>query len=571
MPNPRGVPACPRQASRAPPADTMKQKAIPPITLTAGQRARLTFNITVPDGTAIPTLIGALTVRNQRVDMTTDGSSALIIPPLPPGVHLAEVRAGGTCILYGHIEVLPSPLADAEGERDFIVDVDLTTDVLTVNITMAEGLPGSPGNDGASAYAIAVRAGFTGTEEEWLASLKGEPGTPGTPGADGSSAYQIWLDDGNSGTEADFLASLVGPTGPQGEPGTPGGQGEIVYVTGATIPNPASVATGDEIVFTVTSDFDLAEAFAALSGQMSIGWTIRNTGSSDIVIYNGNDAIARIGASSFVRGSALIDATGSGISVFKPALGQEGYINLSADGKILTVRQPDDFAVTPVYTGTALGGNTRAWAYNISPNITHIDGGGVLIAPQGSNRLLAFMTYLKSVTGVDYSQVIDADYMFALSGMESFDVCFPRATTAFGLFNSCQKLHTVRLIVPLTADLRECFYATSAPRHVTLHAGQCTILNFAEGFAKGDIGAIRNVENLEFEDYDGTSALASCTTFKLYAYHTKLTNQAISNCVGALPDWSLTGKSATCQFPAGRLTEEQKGILTAKGWAYTEI
>ena len=250
---------------------------------------------------------------------------------------------------------------------------------------------------------------------------------------------------------------------------------------------------------------------------------------------------------------------------------ETSYISLSADGKILTVRQPDSFAVTPFYTGDAAGGNLRSWAYNISPNITHIDGGGVLIAPQDSNRLLAFMTYLKSVIGVDYSQVIDADYMFALSGMESFDVCFPRATTAFGLFNSCQKLHTVRLIIPLTADLRECFYATSAPRHVTLHAGKCTVLNFAEGFAKGDIGAIRNVENLEFEDYDGTSALASCTTFKLYAYHTKLTNQAISNCVGALPDWSLTGKSATCQFPAGRLTEEQKGILTAKGWTYTEV
>lgn len=30
-----------------------------------------------------------------------------------------------------------------------------------------------------SAYAIAVKNGFEGTEEEWLASLKGEPGDPG--------------------------------------------------------------------------------------------------------------------------------------------------------------------------------------------------------------------------------------------------------------------------------------------------------------------------------------------------------------------------------------------------------
>lgn len=39
-------------------------------------------------------------------------------------------------------------------------------------------LPGSfvVGKDGASAYAVAVKNGFEGTEEEWLESLRGEPG-----------------------------------------------------------------------------------------------------------------------------------------------------------------------------------------------------------------------------------------------------------------------------------------------------------------------------------------------------------------------------------------------------------
>ena len=88
--------------------------------------------------------------------------------------------------------------------------------------------------DGKSAYEIAVDEGFEGTEEEWLASLKGEkgdkgdPGTPGADGqpgkdgadgqdgadgADGKSAYQIWLEAGNSGTEEEFLASLKGEPG----------------------------------------------------------------------------------------------------------------------------------------------------------------------------------------------------------------------------------------------------------------------------------------------------------------------------------------------------------------------
>lgn len=42
---------------------------------------------------------------------------------------------------------------------------------------------GEPGDDGKSAYQIAVDNGFVGTEEEWLASLKGEKGDPGDSGS----------------------------------------------------------------------------------------------------------------------------------------------------------------------------------------------------------------------------------------------------------------------------------------------------------------------------------------------------------------------------------------------------
>jgi hypothetical protein len=46
------------------------------------------------------------------------------------------------------------------------------------------------GSDGASAYQLAVEAGYTGTLSEWLDTLKGpqgEPGTPGPAGEDGQS------------------------------------------------------------------------------------------------------------------------------------------------------------------------------------------------------------------------------------------------------------------------------------------------------------------------------------------------------------------------------------------------
>ena len=52
-----------------------------------------------------------------------------------------------------------------------------------------------------SAYGIAVKHGFSGTEEEWLQSL---------------TAYGIAVSLGFEGSMEDWLASLVGPQGPAG-------------------------------------------------------------------------------------------------------------------------------------------------------------------------------------------------------------------------------------------------------------------------------------------------------------------------------------------------------------------
>lgn len=58
---------------------------------------------------------------------------------------------------------------------------------------------GVDGVDGKSAYEIAVEHGFSGSEEEWLQSLKGEKGDPGKDGTNGS--------DGQSGTSYDVLTT----------------------------------------------------------------------------------------------------------------------------------------------------------------------------------------------------------------------------------------------------------------------------------------------------------------------------------------------------------------------------
>lgn len=50
-----------------------------------------------------------------------------------------------------------------------------------------QGIPGTDGVDGESAYDIAVRLGYVGTEAEWIASLKGDTGATGAAGKNGAN------------------------------------------------------------------------------------------------------------------------------------------------------------------------------------------------------------------------------------------------------------------------------------------------------------------------------------------------------------------------------------------------
>lgn len=69
-----------------------------------------------------------------------------------------------------------------------------------------------------SAYGLAVRQGFKGTLDEWLASLQGIPGKDGAQGPPGKA---FTYDD----FTPEQLAELTGPEGPQGPKGPQGPQG----------------------------------------------------------------------------------------------------------------------------------------------------------------------------------------------------------------------------------------------------------------------------------------------------------------------------------------------------------
>ena len=99
------------------------------------------------------------------------------------------------------------------------------------------GINGKDGENGLSAYELAVQNGFTGTLTEWLESLKGDDGKDGIDGVngkdgrdgadgtngidgkdgiagkDGLSAYEVAVQNGFIGTESEWLESLKGENG----------------------------------------------------------------------------------------------------------------------------------------------------------------------------------------------------------------------------------------------------------------------------------------------------------------------------------------------------------------------
>lgn len=77
-----------------------------------------------------------------------------------------------------------------------IADIQITDDKIVIiysdGTVLEKDLPEN-GSDGLSAYEIAVRNGFIGSESEWLESLKGDPGKDGESGSNGSSGKTPYI------------------------------------------------------------------------------------------------------------------------------------------------------------------------------------------------------------------------------------------------------------------------------------------------------------------------------------------------------------------------------------------
>ncbi len=107
---------------------------------------------------------------------------------------------------------IPDP-AYADGYHDYEIVVDLckvtkygsNETPVKVQANVQEGLRGL------SAYEIAVKHGYQGTEEEWIKSLTPKGGAGGV--GNGKSAYELAVQEGYQGTLQEWLKSLVGKDG----------------------------------------------------------------------------------------------------------------------------------------------------------------------------------------------------------------------------------------------------------------------------------------------------------------------------------------------------------------------
>lgn len=90
------------------------------------------------------------------------------------------------------------------------IEVELSTKTISGEVAIPAKVQGL---EGKSAYQLALDAGFVGTLEEWLASLKGEQGVSGVyTGTDTPpDGYDVWINP--NGEAMTIVSSVNGKTG----------------------------------------------------------------------------------------------------------------------------------------------------------------------------------------------------------------------------------------------------------------------------------------------------------------------------------------------------------------------
>lgn len=189
----------------------------------------------------------------------------------------------------------------------------LTAKLDAMDTAIANAQAGADGEDGASAYEIAIANGYTGTVTEWLDSLHGTDGTDGADGADGASAYDIAVANGYNGTVSEWLESLHGAAGADGLNGEDGADGASAYEL--------AVSNG----YTGT----LTQWLASLEGEPGTNGTDGTNGEDGTTVVVGTTTTGAAGTNASVTGT-LNESTNTLTLNFTIPKGETGESGTSA-------------------------------------------------------------------------------------------------------------------------------------------------------------------------------------------------------------------------------------------------
>lgn len=166
------------------------------------------------------------------------------VTPIPPTPDLyaqllqeLEKKAAGLQNGKDGKDGISPAVTVTETETGATISVTDATGTTTAELHNGEkGDTGSRGAAGKSAYEVALQNGFTGTEADWLTSLKGQKGDTGAPGAKGAPGEK-----GERGEKGD--AGETGEKGEKGDTGTPGKDGADGFSPTITVTETSTGAT----------------------------------------------------------------------------------------------------------------------------------------------------------------------------------------------------------------------------------------------------------------------------------------------------------------------------------------